>query len=527
MVLVEDSLYSDVARVIGALPEAPAALRIGAVAPEDIGRVAADQLPEVIVLRCPGVEQLEGDTLIASRESALLNVSFAYSSRYTTVQPWLILSDYLCDQAQDAQLSQQTALDCLGGRHPLPVGAFLGRPADRKPELRVWSVDGVAPDRGSWSDGSYSLGHRVLVLAREGRATGALASMLSDLALPLEARGLVDSIAGSLVSEDARSCWWGSEPEVRLTAVGDIMLARRVDLYMERYGIHYPLDMVKERLGWADLVVANLESPLGVTGRPLPGKQIWFRARPEAVEALVGAGVDLVSLANNHSMDYDVDNLLETMEILEAAGVMYVGAGRNITEARAPLLVERSGVRVAFLAYNAFAHIFWSHAYPVAFEAQTDRAGTAPLREQVLPEIRLDIAAARELADVVVVYYHWGREYSNYPTEEQVRWGRWTVEAGADLVLGSHPHAIQGVEVYQGAPIAYSLGNFVFDQNRPITTESMMLELVLSRDGVVSCNQVPVRIVQDQPRVLEGDEGRELMAKMLELARAIAEGGQR
>lgn len=309
---------------------------------------------------------------------------------------------------------------------------------------------------------------------------------------------------------------------VTLAVIGDVMLARGVGTAIEQNGLDYPFALTAERLLSADIVFANLESPLGVKGEPLPRKGIWFRARPETVACLKQAGIDAVTLANNHILDYDTDNFLETLEILEGAGIAYTGGGRDPAEARRPLVLEAGGVRVAFLGYSQFADIFWDWNYRRSFLATDDLPGVAPIREDYLAE---DIARAADEADVVAVAYHWGDEYVNHPNEEQVRLAHRTIDLGADLVLGFHPHALQGIERYKDGLIAYSLGNFVMDQVRPVTTESMILEVELTPEGLVDYQVVPVRIERGQPRILKGEEARSLLDKIERISAGLGGGG--
>lgn len=303
--------------------------------------------------------------------------------------------------------------------------------------------------------------------------------------------------------------------EVTLVVAGDVMLARGVANRIRAEGCDYPFAETAAILRGADVALANLESPLGVRGRPIPNKMIWFRAAPESVECLQIAGLDLVTVANNHILDYDTENFLETLAILRGAGIEPVGGGLDLTEARRPVVRDVYGVRVAFLAYSQFADIFWSWDYRRTFAATADLPGVAPMHDDHIAE---DVALARKSADVVVAAFHWGEEYRNHPTEDQRRVARLAVDSGADIVLGFHPHAIQGLEIYKGRFIAYSLGNFVMDQERPITRESMLIRLLLDGRGVRAAEVIPARIDRGQPRPLTGQEGAQLRRKIREIS---------
>ncbi|MFZ5817679.1 MAG: CapA family protein [Bacillota bacterium] len=364
-----------------------------------------------------------------------------------------------------------------------------GRLSDLRPGWRAVPVDGVTPTPQTVRTGRYPLVaiRSVIYPPGGGRFPG-----LDPLR-----RQRVDGPEGE----------WAS-----LSVVGDFMLARGVARAMREHGTLYPVARVKEHLSAADLAFANLESPIGVKGRPLPGKQIWFRAAPEAVEVLQAAGLDGVTVANNHIMDYDEENFLETLDRLRAAGIPYVGGGRNIAEARRPLVLEARGVRIALLGYSEFADLFFDWDYPRSFAATVERPGVARIQEDWLQE---DIRKARSLANVVAVTLHWGVEFVNHPSPEQVGLARWIIDQGADLVLGYHPHAIQGFELYKGRLIAYSLGNFIMDrQDTDLARESMILDLLIGKGGVKQVEVQPVWIRAEQPYIMTGEEGARLRAKM-------------
>ncbi len=309
--------------------------------------------------------------------------------------------------------------------------------------------------------------------------------------------------------------------QVTLAAVGDIMLARQVTGTLESKGFDYPLASAKAKLEAADVRFGNLESPLGTGGTPIPGKGIWYRGKPEALETVVRGRFDIINLANNHILDYDTALFNETLTALDQKKIAHIGAGQNLDEARAPVIVEKNGLRIGFLGYSDMAEIFWDYSYPRMFAATDEVPGIAPLRREMILE---DIAKLKKKVDLVVVSLHWGEEYQNVPTPAQKELAHDVVDAGACLVLGHHPHAIQGVEFYDGAVIAYSLGNFITDQQfDDIVRESMVTTFTLTPEGVVATEVLPAFLTDHQPRLLTGEAGRLASEKIIRISEAIYE----
>ncbi len=380
--------------------------------------------------------------------------------------------------------------------------------AQRSAGLKLVSIDGVVPSTETFRDGRYPL-----LTSLELRFTSPAAWWQPWRRPGAAARSFVEFVAAGT----GQKAWYGAEAEITFLALGDIMLARNVGKKIEEHGVTYPFDLVHQVLDEHDVVFGNLESPIGTKGTPIPDKLIWFRARPEAAAALVHGGIDVVGMANNHILDYDSESLLETLEILDELGISHAGAGANISQAREPALVTVGEVTVALLAYTEFAseHLYWSHEYPRTFLATDDKPGCAPMKLCLVKE---DVKRARQEADIIMVTYHWGQEYVNYPEPflagDLQDVARRTIDAGADGVLGTHPHAIQGIEIYRGKPIAYSLGNFVMDQYEPISTESMMISFTLDASGITSLCVIPVRIAEHRPTLAQGADYAYLMDKI-------------
>lgn len=264
-----------------------------------------------------------------------------------------------------------------------------------------------------------------------------------------------------------------AEP-LRLVFVGDVMLDDGPGKVVAAG--RDPLAPFAALLADADYRIANLECPLATTGKAIPTKIYTFRADPHAVRVLKGR-FDAVSVANNHSGDYGRAAFLETLSVLDGAGIRYFGGGRNLVEAHAPLWIEKRGLRIAVLGYDEFL--------PRAFEAGADYPGIAWSEDShVISDIRAARAAG---ADVVIPFMHWGWEYEDGPNARQRQLAHAMIDAGADAVVGGHPHVTQGAEVYRGKPIIYSLGNFVFDGfEAPEAKLGWLLRMEIDKGGVLS-----------------------------------------
>ena len=263
-----------------------------------------------------------------------------------------------------------------------------------------------------------------------------------------------------------------AEP-ITLLFAGDLMLADGPGQTIAQGGD--PLAPFATILEAADYRIGNLEVPIASGGQPHASKIVTFRAEPNTLTVLQSR-FDAVSLANNHSGDYGRDAFVETMQHLTNAGIAYFGGGRNLAEAHRPLWIEKNGLKIAVLGYNEFK--------PRAFQAGPTWPGVAWSEDDlVIADIRAAKAAG---ADLVIPFMHWGWEKETQPTERQKTFARMMIDAGAALVVGGHPHVTQGAEIYQGKPIVYSLGNFVFDGfDYPEAQRGWLLRLKLDKTGVL------------------------------------------
>lgn len=309
--------------------------------------------------------------------------------------------------------------------------------------------------------------------------------------------------------EQANTAPGSEKARVNMSFVGDVMFASKVDDLLKQHGYDYPFKYVRSYLEKADITVANLETPITTRGTP-EDKTYAYRSSPLALPELKKAGVDLVNLANNHSMDYGVEGLLDTLDHLDAEEMRRVGAGRDSEEAYRHVIMEHNGMKIAFLGFSRVIH-------SASWYAGKSKPGLAETYTTKLP--LQAIAKAREEADLVVVIAHWGEERNNRPIKVQTDLARQYIDQGADLVIASHPHVLQGFEQYKGKWIAYSLGNFIFTTNENSATwESMILEASCSKERSCDLQLVPIVTKWAQPIRMVQEDGRKLFDKLTNIS---------
>lgn len=216
----------------------------------------------------------------------------------------------------------------------------------------------------------------------------------------------------------------------------------------------------------ADIMCLNNEFTYSKRGTPLPGKAYTFRAKPKRVQILKQLGVDVVKLANNHVYDYGADALSDTFSTLDSAGISYIGAGKDLTEAMKPCYFEIDGKKIAFVAASR------AEKYPMTPQAADSSPGILRCYDTKL--FKQVIKKAREKADFVIAYVHWGTEYSYDLEPVQRETAKKYLDCGADIIIGAHTHCLQGMEYHDGKPIVYSLGNYWFNEK---TLDTMLLRL--------------------------------------------------
>ncbi len=280
--------------------------------------------------------------------------------------------------------------------------------------------------------------------------------------------------------------WWASSTAgaagLSLVFAGDTTLDDAPGALIERGGD--PLAKVAHLFQGADIRLVNLECVVSTIGSP-GDKVFTFRAHPRVLPVL-RRHVDAVTLANNHSGDYGREAFADMLGLLARHGIGQTGGGRNLAEAHQPLLIERQGLRLALLSYNEFM--------PRSFEADHDAPGIAWSEdEQVVDDIAL--ARTRHRADLVLVFMHWGWENEPTANARQRQLARRIIDAGADAVIGGHPHVTQDIEIHRGKPVIYSVGNFVMKEtDNEAQRQGWVLQMGLDQLGVSSLRTHPVRL---------------------------------
>jgi poly-gamma-glutamate synthesis protein (capsule biosynthesis protein) len=354
--------------------------------------------------------------------------------------------------------------------------------------VRNLGIDGVYPAQGR-GDAT--------------QATFAPLTLRIGAANKLVARGLdVRFLAASLAPALATTI-----PTFDMAVAADIILGRGVNNKMVAYNDYlYPFRKMRDELMSADWRVANLECTLtDLVPPPEDPYTTTFITSRRAVDGLVYAGMQTLSLANNHADNGGVEAFVDMIHTLHKHNITTCGGGSNLAEARQPVIQTVKGTRVALLAYNEIP--------PGGPYADVNSPGIAPVDLKTLPQ---DIAAARKRADLVIPFFHWGVEYTKDPTPTQQQAAHLAIDSGAAMVLGSHPHWVQAIESYKGRLIIYSLGNFVFDQDwSRQTLEGCMLHLYWRNTTLASIRFVPY-LIKDrcQPNMVSQAEAVDIFERM-------------
>ncbi|KMY54116.1 capsular biosynthesis protein [Bacillus sp. FJAT-27231] len=311
-----------------------------------------------------------------------------------------------------------------------------------------------------------------------------------------------------LIVSLATTTWMGRTEEVKsvspredqlltMTMVGDVMMGRHVEEVIKRQGSDYLFRYVRPYFDNSDYVSGNFEHPIlkeNVSKYSEADKSIHLHTNPDVAKTVKNAGFTVLNLANNHLMDYQEKGLQDTLDVFESSNIDYVGAGRNRKDAKDQINYQDvNGVRVATLG---FTDTFTSGSI-----ATSEQNGLLSTNPDVLFEMIVKAKDSKQgNADLVVVNVHWGQEYDTEASPRQKALAKAMVDAGADIIIGHHPHVLQSFDVYKQGVIFYSLGNFVFDQGWTRTKDTAMVQYNLADNGKASIDVIPMQIEEAAPR---------------------------
>ncbi len=347
---------------------------------------------------------------------------------------------------------------------------------------------------------SCSLGTERVLTGEENTGTDSADSLADHTTAANPSQGSLDMSEGSAAAapslpplEDSAS-HEGSIPEsssVRLLFAGDILFT---EVPLSRYRLDgvssFASEDLLEEFQQADIFMLNEEFPFSTRGTAAPDKQYTFQVDPAYVSIFQELSVDVVTVANNHALDFGTEAFLDTLDTLDQAGILKAGGGRNLQEASSPVIVETDGMRIALFGA--------SRVIPVSsWNAGQNSPGMLTAYDSSLLEQQ--IRSVRADCDYIVAYLHWGVEKDVYPQDYQRELARRLIDAGADAVIGAHPHVVQGFEFYQGKPIVYSLGNFLFSNS---SNDTFLLQIDISTDAPASLSVLPCERIDGQMRLM-------------------------
>jgi len=268
------------------------------------------------------------------------------------------------------------------------------------------------------------------------------------------------------------------EKPISVIFTGDIMLDRGVE-YMVNKNLSdwtWPFLEIADYLKTADFVVGNLEGPISNKGQNV-GSIYSFRFNPETLKGLNFAGFNILSLANNHALDYGKEALEDSFTRIKNTRIDFIGAGFTILNSDSPLIKEIRGTKIGFLAY--------SDKCPKTWAATLESSGINCISLKDLELVKNIISEAKKQTDILFVLIHSGEEYTQTLSDFQKIFSKSAIDSGADLVIGHHPHVVQKNEVYNGKQIFYSLGNFIFDQGfSKETMEGKILKVIIENKKI-------------------------------------------
>ncbi len=299
--------------------------------------------------------------------------------------------------------------------------------------------------------------------------------------------------------------------ETVIVFAGDIYISPYVEENYKSAGINGVVSQqLLEEMKHADIAMANQEFPFSTAGTKAPDKQFTFRVDPLYTSILKELGIDTVTLANNHALDYGAEALTDTFEALNGAEIAYIGAGEDRERAMQPWNIESGQRSYGFLAASRVIPV-------IDWNVENQQPGIFCTYDSQL--LCKAIKEAKQNCDFLTVYVHWGVEKDHIPQDYQRQLAEDYIDAGVDLVVGAHPHVLQGIEFYRGKPIVYSLGNFIFNQE---IASTVLLKVKVSQDNQSIVQLIPASASGAKTQEMSGDKAKELYQYMESISNGIA-----
>lgn len=290
-----------------------------------------------------------------------------------------------------------------------------------------------------------------------------------------------------------------TKEEITISMVGDILMDGSVRGQIDINGVDYPWEHVKDYFQRDNITIGNLETSITNRGTIWPDKQYNFRSDPKNLRAMKEAGIEVINLGNNHTLDYGYDGFLDTLKHLDNNNIKRVGGGKTREEAMEGIVIEEGGTKVGVLGFSRVVPT-------VDWYATAKRPGIVGAYDVHVDSILERVSQMKEEVDILILSIHWGVELSEIPRQEEILLAKKLIDGGVDIVMGHHPHVLQGIEIYKGKPIFYSLGNFVFGAKNELTGNTIIAQVNLLDSEVDNVKIIPCKIISGRPIPLGCDE---------------------
>lgn len=303
------------------------------------------------------------------------------------------------------------------------------------------------------------------------------------------------------------------EPKnLQISLVGDLLMDGSVRGQIDKNGRDYPWEMVKEYFQNDDITIGNLETSITNRDSKWADKLFNFRSDPKNLKHMKDAGIDILTLANNHILDYGYDGLLDTIKHIDNAEIKRVGAGKNKEDAMKVAIMEKKGLKIGVLSASRIVP-------DVKWYATNQRPGLVGAYDVHIEELLREVENAKKDVDLLILSIHWGVEKNPEAKEEDVKLAKRLIDGGVDIIMGHHPHVLQAIEIYKGKPIFYSLGNFVFGAIGELTSNTMIAQVNLVDGKMDNIKIIPFNIEAGRPVPITEDQRKSKIDYLNEISR--------